>query len=1201
MDVKDGLAPYKYYYHNLASGAVPTGTTLDGLLNASTDGATKQVAGGSWVVVVRDASNCIKQTAPTTVAVDAAPAIGSIIVENPCAEEVNFAVRVNLSQVGTGQHSYRVVGVSTWQDVTIATGITSFVLPIRLAAGNTYTIELKDGNGCLTTGTVTINAPIDYQVNSQPMVCGTNSVTIVISNFTGGSTTYQYRIDKVQIVDDGYGGETELLTQVTPLTTVTMPSHTVVVGAGAGTYRVRVYDATTNCFKVKDIVVDEPVQPEIELVSITNPTCFSGTGTLRVQAKPNTEGAFTFRIINAVGTTVTTPIVPTSSGSDYAVFDNLPSNATGVVYTIEAVSARSCVVTMTATITSPSQMVVAADALAFSSYRCRTNTNIPTLPTVSFDLSKVSGGTQTYTRVEFYQVGIATALSSQVVVAGKTIYTYELPQHLTVSTSYNVKVYDANGCEITSPNVTIPPTLILSDITATRATSIDCRTNQEAVSVALTTTTPYNNESIIYTVMKRESNGSETVFSTQTLNSLTASFNLPVGNYTIIAVNRDTDCEVKTTYDVHSPETFMLVATNPVHVKCHGGSDGAITLTFTDTRLSDGDQATAGFDYVISPIAPSTGSTVNATVTGKVATVTGLSAGYYQVEATSISTGCKAVTSFEIVQNEAPISATATETFGVTCTNDRGEVLVTVRGGKSPYQVNLVSADGSVNQTKTGGDVTANSGQFLFIGLKSDPVTKALAYNISVTDASGCVMTNVTNITLTHPDPITGTATITQDITCPGANDGVITISNVSGGSGAGSYNYALIGTATSVTQSSTVFTNLPADTYQVFVTDAWNCDQQIATLTITEPTPITVQRTDANLMVCYAEQTGWINVQIQGGTAPYTAEVRRTDAAVGVFTASVLASDPNFRVPPMLGVGEYEIRVTDARGCALSPTYTFQVREVPNLSAQVIQEGTCEGNTYKTWIEVRFRETIDFSKLSYELGSNGKRAFSRNTENVGYIDENAFSTMSGTQTLIVYYNDVDVITSRPIECSTTFVNAVDIQHILPLDEVQVIPTTAINTIEVSGKDGVAPYTYIFNGENQGDNGVYKLRYTDPEEVIDGKRYKVINVTVYDSAGCSATKVIREEYFDIEIPNYFTPDGDGNNDTWKPRNIEEYQYIRTHIYDRYGRRLKTLTKDEAWDGRYNNKIVPTGDYWYIIELNSNIDSRTFKGNFTLYR
>ena len=159
------------------------------------------------------------------------------------------------------------------------------------------------------------------------------------------------------------------------------------------------------------------------------------------------------------------------------------------------------------------------------------------------------------------------------------------------------------------------------------------------------------------------------------------------------------------------------------------------------------------------------------------------------MEAISQSTGCKAVTSFEIVQNEAPITATATETFGVTCSNNRGEVLVTIQGGKSPYQVTLTSADGSVNQVKTGGDVTTNSGQVLFIGLKSDPMTMTLAYNISVTDASGCVVTSATTIALAHPTPITATASITQEITCPGANDGIITISNVMGGSGSGTAN----------------------------------------------------------------------------------------------------------------------------------------------------------------------------------------------------------------------------------------------------------------------------------------------------------------------------------------------------------------------------------------------------------------------------
>ncbi|MCB0473877.1 MAG: T9SS type B sorting domain-containing protein, partial [Flavobacteriaceae bacterium] len=38
-----------------------------------------------------------------------------------------------------------------------------------------------------------------------------------------------------------------------------------------------------------------------------------------------------------------------------------------------------------------------------------------------------------------------------------------------------------------------------------------------------------------------------------------------------------------------------------------------------------------------------------------------------------------------------------------------------------------------------------------------------------------------------------------------------------------------------------------------------------------------------------------------------------------------------------------------------------------------------------------------------------------------------------------------------------------------------------------------------------------------------------------------------------------------------------------------------------WDGTYNGKLLPSGDYWYVVKLNDPTDNREFKGNFTLYR
>ena len=91
------------------------------------------------------------------------------------------------------------------------------------------------------------------------------------------------------------------------------------------------------------------------------------------------------------------------------------------------------------------------------------------------------------------------------------------------------------------------------------------------------------------------------------------------------------------------------------------------------------------------------------------------------------------------------------------------------------------------------------------------------------------------------------------------------------------------------------------------------------------------------------------------------------------------------------------------------------------------------------------------------------------------------------------------------------------------------------------------------------------------------------------------------EFVEIEIPNYFTPNGDGENDTWTPMNIRQYPNIHTMIYDRYGRLIKELYQGDSWDGTYNGKDLPSGDYWYIITLGSEDDSREFKGHFTLFR
>jgi gliding motility-associated-like protein len=107
---------------------------------------------------------------------------------------------------------------------------------------------------------------------------------------------------------------------------------------------------------------------------------------------------------------------------------------------------------------------------------------------------------------------------------------------------------------------------------------------------------------------------------------------------------------------------------------------------------------------------------------------------------------------------------------------------------------------------------------------------------------------------------------------------------------------------------------------------------------------------------------------------------------------------------------------------------------------------------------------------------------------------------------------------------------------------------------------------------------------------------------VVDENGCKASADIFIEFIDIEIPNFFSPNGDAENQYWKPRNDQGFPQILTIIFDRYGREVYLIrVGDRGWDGFYQQTELPTGDYWYVIKLNGENDNREFVGHFTLYR
>ena len=108
-------------------------------------------------------------------------------------------------------------------------------------------------------------------------------------------------------------------------------------------------------------------------------------------------------------------------------------------------------------------------------------------------------------------------------------------------------------------------------------------------------------------------------------------------------------------------------------------------------------------------------------------------------------------------------------------------------------------------------------------------------------------------------------------------------------------------------------------------------------------------------------------------------------------------------------------------------------------------------------------------------------------------------------------------------------------------------------------------------------------------------------VTITDGEGCWSDT---QEVVLIDYPHFFTPNGDGVNDTWRIIHQEGIPISQIYIFDRFGKLLKQLDPDSAgWDGTYNGNQMPATDYWFKIIYLEGDDSaqKEFKAHFSLKR
>lgn len=137
-------------------------------------------------------------------------------------------------------------------------------------------------------------------------------------------------------------------------------------------------------------------------------------------------------------------------------------------------------------------------------------------------------------------------------------------------------------------------------------------------------------------------------------------------------------------------------------------------------------------------------------------------------------------------------------------------------------------------------------------------------------------------------------------------------------------------------------------------------------------------------------------------------------------------------------------------------------------------------------------------------------------------------------------------------------------------------------TIEVTGNGN---YEYSLNGINYQNSNTFNFLATGD-----------YNFYVRDRKGCGITP---GSFQILAAPKFFTPNGDGFNETWRVPLLELQPKTIITIFDRYGKLIYSFrANQQGWNGQFNGLSLPATDYWYTIEFEN---GRLVKGHFSLIR
>ena len=486
------------------------------------------------------------------------------------------------------------------------------------------------------------------------------------------------------------------------------------------------------------------------------------------------------------------------------------------------------------------------------------------------------------------------------------------------------------------------------------------------------------------------------------------------------------------------------------------------------------------------------------------------------------------------------------------------------------------------------------------------------SYTLQITDDNQCY-SNLLEFEITSPGEIYIEGVFSLPVSCFGGTDGQITIS---GQGGTGAYSYFVDALYTASGQAPYTVTNLSSNNYTIVLSDANGCQVSTSQF-ISQPTPL-VSNLSVSNVGCSSSLDGSASVNPSGGIQNYTVlwsngssqfnqnqlgsgnySVSITDAngcqlvesfqitepSVNLIVDTLLCSDSNngqiqasiTNANPSslfsalwnddnaqttftavnLSAGQYTVTLSDQFGCVLTATGTLE--EPDSITVFVEHGNLCEDKTVASALVLTSGGETPYNYLwSTNEETELVQLSSPGSYSVEVTDHN------GCQKEVSFTLDPIL----PIELN--FIT----QAVSCLDNID-------GSAEVLVEGGYSPYVYLWSNFEE----------TPQNNQLSSGSY---GVTVTDNYGCTAYQevtVAGSNEVCIYPYSAFSPNGDMNNDYWEIDNIELYPDGLVEVFNRWGDRVFSTKKyinawDGAWDGTFNNQLLPSATYYYVINLNN---------------